>query len=143
MSVHRGCAYWKLQKNVYHFKSFWKYSNLTCFHDVYYVLQRWRAGVHHNLPLMENTFLKNLPFSKHFFFIDNSKRRRCNPFKCYHCFFSMEVSQGGQLSVTISSGGVSTSGRRAGLNTEAETTSSTTSPEKRLLCLLSVYQGWE
>ena len=30
-----------------------------------------------------------------------------------------------------------------GLNTEAETTSSTTSPEKRLLCLLSVYQGRE
>ena len=60
-----------------------------------------------------------------FFFIHNSKRRICNPFKCYPCFFSIEGSQGGQLRVTISSRSVSSSGRRAWLNTEAETTSST------------------
>ena len=101
-----GCAYWKHQEKVHHFKSFRKYISRTCFHDAFYVLQRWRAGVffHHNLLLMEKSSLKNLPPPKQIFFIGNSKRRIFNPFKRYLCFFFIEVRQSWPLRVTISSG---------------------------------------
>ena len=75
---------------------------------------------------------KNLSFWKQFLF-DSSKRRICNPFKHYLCFFSIEVSQGLQLRVTIRSENCLIIRKKSGVEYEAETTSSTTSPEKRLL----------
>ena len=59
----------------------------------------------------------------------------CNPFKRYLCFFSIEISHGLQLRVTIRSEKCPIIRKKSGVEYEAEATSSTTSPEKQLLML--------
>ncbi len=56
---------------------------------------------HLDLLLLEKSSLKKFPFHLMFLYNDNSKRRICNHFKRYLCFFSIEVSQGWQLTINI------------------------------------------
>ena len=73
--------------------------------------------------------------------IDNSKRKICNPFKNYLYFFSIEVAKVDSLELPYALRSVLSSGRIAGLNIEAETSSSTTTSEKRLLMFVISVPG--
>ena len=132
---HRGCNYWNTKKMFIIFKvaGNYKHNLFPLCHVRLAKMEGWCFFPSQPSSLGKQ-LSKNLSFWWQFFF-DSSKRRMCNPFKGYLCFFSIEISQGLQLRVNISSEKCPIIRKKSGVEYKAEATSSTTSPEKQLLML--------